>query len=109
MRAAPHPKAVDGVDLCIGAKNLSLKSFEALVAPKPASGEVPLIVQRLDQGSLQGLINCSEGLHRETIVAKANKAIQQIEECQLCGNKGHLAKQCKVLNKELCDCVQDAL
>ena len=33
MRAAPHPKAVDGVDLCIGAKNLALKSFEALVAP----------------------------------------------------------------------------
>ena len=31
MRAAPHPKAVDGVDLCIGAKNLALKSFEALV------------------------------------------------------------------------------
>ena len=53
----------------------------------------------------QGLIDRSEGLHNESVVAKANKATQQIQECQLCGDKGHQAKQCKVLSKDLHDCV----
>ena len=57
----------------------------------------PIPVQTI----VQGLIDRSEGLHNETVVAKANKAIQQIEECQLCGDKGHQAKQCKVFSKEL--------
>ena len=51
------------------------------------------------------LIDRSEGLYNDSVMAKANKAIQQIKECQLFGNKGHLAKQSKVLSKELCDCV----
>ena len=38
---------------------------------------------------VQGLIDRSEGLYNDSVVAKANKAIQQIEECQLCGDKGH--------------------
>ena len=58
---------------------------------------------------VQGLIDRSEGLYNDSVVAKANKAIQQIEVCQLCGDKGHLAKQCMVLNKELRDRVRDAL
>ena len=40
---------------------------------------------------IQGPVDQSEGLHNESIVAKANKAIQQIEECQVCGDKGHQA------------------
>ena len=58
---------------------------------------------------VQGLIDRSEGLYNDSVVAKANKAIQQIEVCQLCGDKGHMAKQCMVLNKELRDRVRDAL
>ena len=78
----------------------------------PADGYITQVLNTDDipvQTIVQGLIDRSEGLYNDSVVAKANKAIQQIEECQLCGDKGHLAKQCKVLSKELRDRVRDAL
>ena len=61
------------------------------------------------QTIVQGLIDRSDGLRDKSVAAKADKAIQQIEECQLCGDRDHMAKQCKVLHKDLRDRIRDAL
>ena len=43
------------------------------------------------QTIVQGLIDRLDGLHDKSAAAKASKATQQIEDCQLCGDRGHMA------------------